>query len=47
MARGNINYKYLRRRQSWFKRNWKFLLIVMILLIAIGLLGTVILYYYF
>jgi hypothetical protein len=27
MSRGNINYKYLRRRKNWFQRNWQAVLI--------------------
>lgn len=33
LAKGNINYKYLRRRKNWFQRNWGWL--VAILTVAI------------
>lgn len=36
MSKGNINYKYLRRRKSWIERNWKGLLIIIALLLVIG-----------
>lgn len=36
MSRGNINYKYLRRRKSWFRRNWKTLLVWAILIIVVA-----------
>ena len=32
MSKGNINYKYLRRRKNWFQRNWKPLLAWIILI---------------
>lgn len=36
MAKGNINYKYLRRRNpNWFARNWKFILVWVILIVAV------------
>ncbi|MBQ4284054.1 MAG: hypothetical protein IJB96_09025 [Lachnospira sp.] len=45
MAKGNINYKYLRRRNSsWFSRNWKFILVWIILILAIA--GLVALVYF-
>lgn len=40
MSKGNINYKYLRRRQSWFRRNLPLVVIIsilVILLIAAGI----------
>jgi ribose/xylose/arabinose/galactoside ABC-type transport system permease subunit len=27
MSKGNINYKYLKRRKNWFQRNWQAVLI--------------------
>lgn len=37
MSRGNINYKYLRRRKRWIQRNWKALLAwVILLLVLVG-----------
>lgn len=40
MSRGNINYKYLRRRKRWLRRNWRALLAwaVLILVVAGGIL---------
>lgn len=35
MSRGNINYKYLRRRKNWFQRNWQAVLIYAVLIIVI------------
>ncbi len=43
MAKGNINYKYLRRRSpSWFVRNWKFILVWSVLVLAVAALAAVI-----
>lgn len=40
MSRGNINYKYLRRRKNWFQRNWQAVLIYTILiLIALAVIA--------
>lgn len=36
MSRGNINYKYLRRRKRWFQRNWKALLAWAVLIIVVA-----------
>ncbi len=36
MSRGNINYKYLRRRKNWFQRNWKILLGILVCIMIIG-----------
>lgn len=33
--RGNINYKYLRRRKNWFQRNWQAVLIYIILILIV------------
>lgn len=35
MSKGNINYKYLRRRKNWFQRNWKALIIYIVLILAV------------
>lgn len=44
MSRGNINYRYLKRRKNWFQRNWKrLLLLLIILLLAAGIVTSVIL----
>jgi len=43
MAKGNINYKYLRRRKkNWFVRNWKALLAWAVLITAVIALVTLI-----
>lgn len=39
MSRGNINYKYLRRRKNWFQRNWQAVLIYAVLILIV--LGAV------
>ena len=36
MSKGNINYRYLRRRKNWFQRNWKILLVCLIAIAVIG-----------
>ena len=35
MSRGNINYKYLRRRKNWFQRNWQAVLIYALIILVI------------
>lgn len=35
MSKGNINYKYLRRRKNWFQRNWKALIMYIVLILAV------------
>lgn len=35
MSRGNINYKYLRRRKSWFRRNLTLIIIIAVVTIVI------------
>lgn len=35
MSRGNINYKYLRRRKNWFQRNWQAVLIYTVLILIV------------
>ena len=35
MSKGNINYKYLRRRKNWFQRKWKALIIYIVLILAV------------
>lgn len=43
MSKGNINYKYLRRRRkNWFLRNWKALLAWAVLITAVAALVTLI-----
>lgn len=44
MAKGNINYKYLKRRRksSWFSRTGKFMLVWAILILAVIALATLI-----
>lgn len=39
MSRGNINYKYLRRRKNWFQRNWALLLVIAIIAVIVVILG--------
>lgn len=43
MSKGNINYKYLRRRKSWFRRNLDLILVYGGVLIAIAAIVIVIL----
>ena len=35
MSKGNINYKYLKRRKSWFRRNLT--LVIFIAVVVIGI----------
>ena len=37
MSKGNINYKYLRRRKSWFRRNLP--LVILIAVAALVIIG--------
>lgn len=36
MSKGNINYKYLKRRKSWFRRNLPFVIFIAVAVIAIA-----------
>jgi hypothetical protein len=41
MSRGNINYKYLKRRKNWFQRNWQAVLIYAgIVIVILALLAV-------
>ena len=35
MSKGNINYKYLRRRTSWFRRNLPLVIIIAVVAVVI------------
>ena len=36
MSKGNINYKYLKRRKSWFRRNLTLVIFIAVAVIAIA-----------
>ena len=36
MSKGNINYKYLKRRKSWFRRNLTLVIFIAVVVIAIA-----------
>lgn len=36
MSKGNINYKYLKRRKSWFRRNLPLVIFIAVAVIAIA-----------
>lgn len=36
MSKGNINYKYLKRRKSWFRRNLPLVIFITVAVIAIA-----------
>lgn len=39
MSKGNINYKYLRRRKSWFRRNLGLVIVWAVIAVVVILLG--------
>lgn len=43
MSKGNINYKYLRRRKSWFRRNIPLVImwaVIAVVVIVLGIIGS-------
>lgn len=39
MSKGNINYKYLRRRKSWFRRNIPLVIMWAVIAVVVIVLG--------
>ena len=49
MSKGNINYKYLRRRKSWFRRNIPLVImwaVIAVVVIVLGIIGSMKLFGY-
>ena len=49
MNKGNINYKYLRRRKSWFRRNIPLVImwaVIAVVVIVLGIIGSMKLFGY-
>lgn len=48
MSKGNINYKYLKRRKSWFRRNLTLVIFIAVAVIAIAgaVTAGIMLYHY-
>ena len=41
MSKGNINYKYLRRRKSWFRRNLAAIIAIILIIFIIAVCGII------
>ncbi len=41
MSKGNINYKYLRRRKSWFRRNLATIIAIILIIFIIAVCGII------
>ena len=49
MSKGNINYKYLRGRKSWFRRNIPLVImwaVIAVVVIVLGIIGSMKLFGY-